>query len=134
LRHPALHPGVTRGLDHASRVYSTCELEVPKFGYTRVRVVHSLRNDFFRENGLPGQAGSSPAMTALPQEIVRAYMDSMSVTKEEVLAALEAVKSPDGVALPRTGTLSEVVAGEGKVFFSITVDASTVKAWENVRK
>jgi ATP-binding protein involved in chromosome partitioning len=40
-------------------------------------------------------------------------MDSMSVTKEEVLAALEAVKSPDGVALPRTGTLSEVVAGEG---------------------
>jgi ATP-binding protein involved in chromosome partitioning len=61
-------------------------------------------------------------------------MDSMSVTKEEVLAALEAVKSPDGVALPRTGTLSEVVAGEGKVFFSITVDASTVKAWESVRK
>jgi len=58
----------------------------------------------------------------------------MAVTKDQVLAALEAVKSPDGVALPRTGTLSEVVAGEGKVFFSITVDASTVKAWENVRK
>ena len=58
----------------------------------------------------------------------------MAVTKDQVLAALEAVKSPDGVALPRTGTLSEVVAGEGKVFFSITVDASTVKAWESVRK
>src|ERR1700730_14106968 len=25
-----------RGLDHASRVYSTCELEVPELGYTRV--------------------------------------------------------------------------------------------------
>jgi ATP-binding protein involved in chromosome partitioning len=58
----------------------------------------------------------------------------MAVTKEQVLAALEAVKSPDGTALPQSGTLSEVVAGEGKVFFSITVDASTVKAWEAVRK
>jgi len=70
----------------------------------------------------------------LPQETVRAYMDSMSVTKDQVLAALEGVKSPDGVALPRSGTLSEVVAREGKVFFSITVDASTVKAWESVRQ
>src|SRR5215472_13638553 len=58
----------------------------------------------------------------------------MAVTKDQVLAALEAVKSPDGVALPQTGTLSEVVAGEGKVFFSITVDAGAVKAWEGVRK
>jgi ATP-binding protein involved in chromosome partitioning len=58
----------------------------------------------------------------------------MTVTKEQVLASLEGVKSPDGTPLPRTGTLSEVVAGDGKVFFSITVDAGEVKAWELVRK
>jgi ATP-binding protein involved in chromosome partitioning len=73
-------------------------------------------------------------VTVLPHQIIRAYIRNMAVTKDQVLAALEAVESPDGVALPRTGTLSEVVAGEGKVFFSITVDASTVKAWESVRK
>jgi ATP-binding protein involved in chromosome partitioning len=58
----------------------------------------------------------------------------MTVAKEQVLAALEHVKSPDGVPLPRSGALSEVVAGGGKVFFSITVDAGAVKAWEFVRK
>src|SRR5262245_28893886 len=55
-------------------------------------------------------------------------------TKEQVLASLEGVKSPDGTPLTRTGTLSDVVAGDGKVFFSITVDATEVKAWEDVRK
>src|SRR5690349_12968285 len=58
----------------------------------------------------------------------------MPVSKEEVLAALEKVKSPEGIPLPKTGTISEVVAGDGKVFFSITVDADAVKAWEPVRK
>jgi ATP-binding protein involved in chromosome partitioning len=58
----------------------------------------------------------------------------MAVTKEQVLASLEGVPSPEGIALPRTGKLSEVVAGEGKVFFSITVDAGEVQAWEAVRK
>jgi ATP-binding protein involved in chromosome partitioning len=58
----------------------------------------------------------------------------MAVTKEQVLAGLEGVKSPEGTALPRTGKLSEVVAGDGKVFFSITVDAAQVEAWEGVRK
>ncbi|HEY6994802.1 MAG TPA: iron-sulfur cluster carrier protein ApbC [Xanthobacteraceae bacterium] len=58
----------------------------------------------------------------------------MTVSKEQVLASLEGVKSPDGTPLPRSGTLSEVVAGDGKVFFSITVDAVEVKAWEPVRK
>jgi ATP-binding protein involved in chromosome partitioning len=59
---------------------------------------------------------------------------AMAVTKEQVLAALEGVGSPRGVPLPTTGTLSEVVAGDGKVFFSITVDAADVKVWEPVRK
>ncbi|MET0537855.1 MAG: iron-sulfur cluster carrier protein ApbC [Xanthobacteraceae bacterium] len=58
----------------------------------------------------------------------------MSVRKEQVLAALEQVKSPDGLPLPKSGTLSDVVASDGKVFFSITVDAVAVKAWEPVRK
>src|SRR5437660_8497813 len=58
----------------------------------------------------------------------------MAVDKEQVLAALASVATPGGTPLPRTGTLSEVVAGDGKVFFSITVDATDVKAWEPVRK
>jgi ATP-binding protein involved in chromosome partitioning len=60
--------------------------------------------------------------------------DVMAVTREQVLAALEGVASPHGAPLPKTGTLSDVVASDGKVFFSITVDAAEVKAWEPVRK
>ena len=58
----------------------------------------------------------------------------MAVTKEQVLAALARVASPDGKSLPETRTLSDIVATDGKVFFSITVDAAAVKAWEGVRK
>jgi ATP-binding protein involved in chromosome partitioning len=58
----------------------------------------------------------------------------MALNKEQVLACLEGVKSPAGIPLPKTGTLSDVVAGDGKVFFSISVDAAEVKAWEAVRK
>src|SRR5260221_3538527 len=54
--------------------------------------------------------------------------------KEQVLVALESVVSPGGTPLPRTGALSDVVAGDGKVFFSITVDGTDVQAWEPVRK
>ncbi len=55
-------------------------------------------------------------------------------TKEDVLTALAAVKGPDGGPLPQTGKLSEVVVSDGKVFFSITVDAAVVQQWEPVRK
>ena len=58
----------------------------------------------------------------------------MAVTKDEVLAALDKVPSPDGTPLPRTGKLSDIVASDGKVFFSITVDAAVVQSWEAVRK
>jgi ATP-binding protein involved in chromosome partitioning len=58
----------------------------------------------------------------------------MAVSKEQVLAALEGVQSPTGAPLPGTGALSDVVASDGKVFFSITVDAAEVKAWDPVRK
>jgi ATP-binding protein involved in chromosome partitioning len=57
----------------------------------------------------------------------------MAPAKDHVLNALAAVSAPDGTPLPATGKLSEIVAGEGKVFFSITVDADAVKQWEDVR-
>jgi ATP-binding protein involved in chromosome partitioning len=58
----------------------------------------------------------------------------MAADKNTVLAALAAVKSPDGAALPTTGKLSDVIVTDGKVFFSITVDATLVPSWEPVRK
>lgn len=57
----------------------------------------------------------------------------MTISKTEVLASLEGVRSPDGTPLPQTKALSEIIAGDGKVFFSISVDAAAVKAWEPVR-
>src|SRR5471032_795922 len=57
----------------------------------------------------------------------------MAVTKDQVLAVLAKVASPDGAALPDARVLSDVVVSDGKVFFSITVDAGAVKAWEPVR-
>ena len=58
----------------------------------------------------------------------------MAVTKDQVLASLAKVSSPDGEALTATGALSDVVVSDGKVFFSISVDAAQVPRWEPVRK
>jgi ATP-binding protein involved in chromosome partitioning len=58
----------------------------------------------------------------------------MALSKDDVVAALAKVPAPDGTPLPQTGTLSDVVVTDGKVFFSLTVDAAAVKAWEPVRK
>jgi ATP-binding protein involved in chromosome partitioning len=58
----------------------------------------------------------------------------MPVTKDEVLASLAKVAAPDGSPLPATGTLSDIVVSDAKVFFSMTVDAGAVQAWESVRK
>src|SRR3954469_15648123 len=55
-------------------------------------------------------------------------------TKEQVLASLAAVKSPDGTPLPGAANLSDVGVSDGKVFLSITVDAAVVPQWEPVRK
>src|SRR6187549_1308482 len=57
----------------------------------------------------------------------------MALSKDQVVAALAKVPAPDGTPLPQTGTLSDVVVTDGKVFFSLTVDAAAVKAWEPVR-
>jgi ATP-binding protein involved in chromosome partitioning len=58
----------------------------------------------------------------------------MSTSKDDVVAALGKIASPDGVPLPATGKLSEIVVADGKVFFSITVDSGAVQAWESIRE
>jgi ATP-binding protein involved in chromosome partitioning len=57
----------------------------------------------------------------------------MAALKDDVLAALGKVLGPDGTALPATGKLSDIVVGDGKVIFSITVDAAAAEQWEAVR-
>jgi ATP-binding protein involved in chromosome partitioning len=58
----------------------------------------------------------------------------MASLTDDVLEKLSSVATPDdGRPLTATGKLSNIVANDGKVFFSITVDASEVKAWESVR-
>src|SRR6478672_13167548 len=58
----------------------------------------------------------------------------MVATKQQVLDALAKVPAPSGTPITESGTLSDVVVTDGKVFFSLTVDAADVKAWESVRK
>ena len=58
----------------------------------------------------------------------------MSIAKDDVLGALGKIASPAGVPLPATGKLSDIVVADGKVFFSITVDAGAVQEWEAVRE
>jgi ATP-binding protein involved in chromosome partitioning len=58
----------------------------------------------------------------------------MALTSSEVLASLDGVSSPEGLPLPKTGVLSDILVADGKVFFSITVNAAVVQAWEPVRK
>src|SRR5713226_1489014 len=73
-----------------------------------------------------------------PARSVRAAAEerrsAMPAAKAAVLERLSAVKSPDGTPLPATGTLSDIVVSDGKVFFSISVDAAVVQRWEAVRK
>jgi ATP-binding protein involved in chromosome partitioning len=57
----------------------------------------------------------------------------MAVTQQQVLDALGKIASPRGVALTQVGVLSPITVNDGKVFFSINVDASEARAWESVR-
>jgi ATP-binding protein involved in chromosome partitioning len=57
----------------------------------------------------------------------------LSVTQQQVLDALGRVKSPRGVALTEANVLSAIAVNDGKVFFSINVDAAEARAWEDVR-
>jgi ATP-binding protein involved in chromosome partitioning len=58
----------------------------------------------------------------------------MADLKDEVLATLAAVQGPDGRPLTESGKLSDIVATDGKVFLSVTVDAAQVQQWESVRE
>jgi ATP-binding protein involved in chromosome partitioning len=57
----------------------------------------------------------------------------LSVTKQQVLDGLAKVASPRGVPLTHANVLSEIAVNDGKVFFSINVDAAEARAWESVR-
>jgi ATP-binding protein involved in chromosome partitioning len=57
----------------------------------------------------------------------------LSVTQQQVLDALAKVMSPRGVALTNANVLSTISVNDGKVFFSINVDAAEARAWESVR-
>jgi ATP-binding protein involved in chromosome partitioning len=57
----------------------------------------------------------------------------LSVTQRQVLDALAKVSSPGGVALTDADVLSAITANDGKVFFSINVEAHEARAWEEVR-
>jgi ATP-binding protein involved in chromosome partitioning len=57
----------------------------------------------------------------------------MAPTKQQVLDSLSKIAGPDGAPLTASGKLSDVMVTDGKVFFSIAVDAAEVQAWETVR-
>src|SRR5436305_3758979 len=58
---------------------------------------------------------------------------ALSVTQQQVLERLSKVMSPRGVALTDANVLSDIAVNDGKVFFSINVDALEARAWESVR-
>jgi ATP-binding protein involved in chromosome partitioning len=57
----------------------------------------------------------------------------LSVTQQQVLDGLAKVMSPRGVVLTNASVLSAISVNDGKVFFSINVDAAEARAWEGVR-
>jgi ATP-binding protein involved in chromosome partitioning len=57
----------------------------------------------------------------------------MAPTKQQILDSLAKIPGPDGTPLSASGKLSDVMVSDGKVFFSITVDAAAVQAWASVR-
>src|SRR6202171_1300894 len=58
---------------------------------------------------------------------------TVSVTQQQVQDALSKVPSPRGVAVTDANVLSAITVNDGKVFFSINVDAAEARAWESVR-
>jgi ATP-binding protein involved in chromosome partitioning len=57
----------------------------------------------------------------------------LSVTQQQVFERLAKVMSPRGVALTGANVLSDIAVNDGKVFFSINVDAAEARVWESVR-
>jgi ATP-binding protein involved in chromosome partitioning len=63
----------------------------------------------------------------------RPWRNDLSVTRQQVLDSLAKIRSPRGAGLAAANVLSEIAVNGDKVFFSINVEASEVKAWEGVR-
>jgi ATP-binding protein involved in chromosome partitioning len=57
----------------------------------------------------------------------------VGVTQQQVQDALAKVATPRGVGLTNANVLSPISATDGKVFFSINVEAAEARAWESVR-
>jgi ATP-binding protein involved in chromosome partitioning len=57
----------------------------------------------------------------------------VSVTQQQVLDVLARVMSPRGVSVAHANVLSAISVSDGKVFFSINVDAAEARAWESIR-
>ena len=57
----------------------------------------------------------------------------MSVTERQIRDVLSNVMSPDGTPLTQAKVLSEIAVSDGKVYFSINVDAAQAAAWGQVR-
>jgi len=55
-------------------------------------------------------------------------------TKDQIRERLASIAAPGGAKLTEAGVLSDIMVTDGKVFFSLSVDAAQVKAWEGVRK
>ena len=57
----------------------------------------------------------------------------MSVTERQIRDGLAKVMTPLGVPLTQASALSEISINDGKVYFSINVDAAKAEAWAEVR-
>jgi len=88
-----------------------------------------------QENASKQKTGASVLIQSEPIVLwniaIRRY--ALSVTQQQVLDGLAKVMSPRGVALTNAGVLSAITVNDGKVFFSINVDAAEARAWESTR-
>jgi ATP-binding protein involved in chromosome partitioning len=57
----------------------------------------------------------------------------LSVTERQIRDGLAKVMTPLGVPLTQASALSEISINDGKVYFSINVDAAKAEAWAEVR-
>jgi ATP-binding protein involved in chromosome partitioning len=57
----------------------------------------------------------------------------MSFSKHDIREKLNAIMTPSGKALGEAGILSEIFVADGKVFFSIAVEASQAPVYEPIR-
>ena len=57
----------------------------------------------------------------------------MPLTKHDIREKLNAIATPFGKSLGEAGILTEIFVADGKVFFSLAVDASEVQAYEPIR-